>query len=80
MATITTDLSGLKKLGKEFLDGITSCKTPEELENGFKCFTLAYFGCVCNNEREQLQSEVLLKIIMKKYEAAVIENGWLISQ
>lgn len=74
--SVETDLAGLKKMGKEFLDSIDSCQTPEELENGFKCFTLAYFGCKCENEREQLQSEVLLKILMKKYEEAVIKKGW----
>lgn len=42
--TIQTDFEGVKKLASEFLKALPTLNL-DELENGWKCFVLAYLGC-----------------------------------
>lgn len=64
VSTLQPDLNGLKRLGKEFLDALPTANL-EEADAGFKCFSLAYINGDFN-EREQLQAEILLKIMSRK--------------
>lgn len=65
MATIETDLAGLKRISKEFLDALPG-STVEEADAGWKCFSLAFLGCHFRSKAEEVQGEMLFNILGRK--------------
>jgi hypothetical protein len=63
--SLEVDFDGLKRLGKEFLDALPAANVIEANE-GFKCFSLAFFRGEFKNPSEELQARILLQIISKK--------------
>lgn len=65
MPTIVTNLAGLKSMSKEFLDALPTA-TPEELDAGWNCFSLAYLGAELPTRTEEVQATALFNIVSKR--------------
>lgn len=61
---------GLKRIAADFMQAIPDCQTIEELDNGWKCFGIAYLGCQYENEAERVMAPALFKFVMKRYHEA----------
>lgn len=59
------DIDTLKKMGEELLNALPT-STPNEVENGFKLFSIAYLNAKFDNDRDSLQASILMSIIGKK--------------
>lgn len=59
------DYDNLKKLGKEFLDALPTA-TPNEVENGFKLFSIAYLNSKIENENDAYRASILMEMVGKK--------------
>ena len=66
MPTIETDYEGLKGMAKEFLEAMPALDMPG-LDNGLKCFSLAYIGCTFKHESENIMAQGLWAFINRKY-------------
>lgn len=62
MATIEVSFEQFKKMGKELLDALPTA-TPEEIEGGWKCFSLAYLGLKDLTERQELEAPLVLSVV-----------------
>jgi hypothetical protein len=62
MATIETNLAGLKQMGKEFLVALPTA-TPEEIQAGWNCFALAYLGAQLATRADEVQAVALYNIL-----------------
>lgn len=62
MATIETNLAGLKQMGKEFLVALPTA-TPEEIQAGWNCFALAYLGAQLPSRADEVQAVALYNIL-----------------
>lgn len=64
---------GLKRIAADFMQAIPDCGTVEELDNGWKCFGIAYLGCQYENEAEQVMAPALFHFVMKRYNEAALK-------
>ena len=61
---------GLKRIAADFMKAIPDCTTIEELDNGWKCFGIAYLGCKYEHEYERVMAPALLEFVMRRYHKA----------
>lgn len=61
---------GLKRMAADFMKAIPSCQTIEELDNGWKCFGIAYLGCQYESKAEEVMAPALFRFVCKKYNEA----------
>lgn len=61
---------GLKRIAADFMQAIPDCKTIEELDNGWKCFGLAYLGCQYASKAEEVMAPALFRFVAKRYNEA----------
>jgi hypothetical protein len=71
IGSIQTDYSGLKVMAKEFFD-LAPTATPEQLDNGMKCFGVAYTNCTFSNDflgeiQRDAEAPVLRRIVNNEY-------------
>ena len=69
--SIETNFDGLKRMSKEFFDAMPTANL-EELENGMKCFGLAYLGCEFPDDvrgrcERDAAAPALLRIVTRAY-------------
>ena len=70
-ASIQSDFEGLKRMASEFHKALPTLND-DELENGMKCFSLAYLGCEFPNDvrgraNQDAGAPALLRIVSRKY-------------
>jgi len=77
MATIEVSYDEFRKMGKTLLDCLHTA-TEEELEAGWKCFVLAYFGLNNLTPRQEVEAPLLVKVVGReklKAEFGIVQSN-----
>lgn len=67
------ELHRLKVLGREFFDLLPNTKTVEQVENGIKCFGIAYVNFHPKDDKENHIAIILWELVNKKGNARVLD-------
>lgn len=62
MSTIEVSYDEFRKMGKTLLDALPT-GTEEEIEAGWKCFVLAYFGLKDLTPTQEIEAPLLVKVV-----------------